>query len=67
LGLIGAGSMHPEVLQEHIQKCKKATNKPFGVNVSMLYSNLNEIIKIIVDEGVKIVFTSAGNLKTLTP
>lgn len=66
LGLIGAGSMYPEVLREHIQKCKKATDKPFGVNVPMLYPNIEEIIKIIVDEGVKIVFTSAGNPKTRT-
>ena len=66
LGLIGAGSMYPEVLQEHIQKCKKATNKPFGVNVPMLYPNIEEIMDIIVDEGVKIVFTSAGNPKTWT-
>jgi len=66
LGLIGAGSMYPEVLREHIQKCKKATDKPFGVNVQMLYPNIEEIMKIIVDEGVKIVFTSAGNPKTWT-
>ena len=66
LGLIGAGSMYPEVLRQHIQKCKKATNKPFGVNVPMLYPNIDEIMKIIVDEGVKIVFTSAGNPKTWT-
>ena len=66
LGLIGAGSMYPEVLREHIQKCKKATSKPFGVNVPMLYPNLEEILKIIVEEGVKIVFTSAGNPKTWT-
>jgi enoyl-[acyl-carrier protein] reductase II len=66
LGLIGAGSMYPEVLREHIQKCKKATNKPFGVNVPMLYPNIEEIMQIIVDEGVKIVFTSAGNPKTWT-
>ena len=66
LGIIGAGSMYPEVLREHIQKCKKATTKPFGVNVPMLYPNVEEIIKIIVDEGVKIVFTSAGNPKTWT-
>lgn len=66
LGLIGAGSMYPEVLREHIQKCKKATNKPFGVNVPMLYPNIQEIMGIIVDEGVKIVFTSAGNPKTWT-
>jgi len=67
LGLIGAGSMYPEVLREHIQKCKKATDKPFGVNVPMLYPNIKEIMKIIVDEGVKIVFTSAGNPKSWTP
>lgn len=66
LGLIGAGSMYPEVLREHIHKCKKATSKPFGVNVPMLYPNIDEIMKIIVDEGVKIVFTSAGNPKTWT-
>jgi enoyl-[acyl-carrier protein] reductase II len=66
LGLIGAGSMYPEVLREHIQKCKKATDKPFGVNVPMLYPNIEEIMKIIVQEGVKIVFTSAGNPKTWT-
>jgi len=67
LGLIGAGSMYPEVLREHIQKCKKATDKPFGVNVPMLYPNLEEIMQILVEEGVKIVFTSAGNPKTWTP
>jgi enoyl-[acyl-carrier protein] reductase II len=66
LGLIGAGSMYPEVLREHIRKCQKATEKPFGVNVPMLYPNIEEIMKIIVDEGVKIVFTSAGNPKTWT-
>lgn len=66
LGLIGAGSMYPEVLSGHIQKCKKATDKPFGVNVPMLYPNIEEIIKIIIEEGVKIVFTSAGNPKTWT-
>ena len=66
LGLIGAGSMYPEVLREHIQKCKKATDKPFGVNVPMLYPNIEEIINIIVEEEVKIVFTSAGNPKTWT-
>lgn len=66
LGIIGAGSMYPEVLRDHIQKCKKATQKPFGVNVPMLYPNVEEIMKIIVDEGVKIVFTSAGNPKTWT-
>lgn len=66
LGLIGAGSMYPEVLREHIQKCKKATDKPFGVNVPMLYPNIEEIIQILIEEGVKIVFTSAGNPKTWT-
>lgn len=66
LGIIGAGSMYPEVLKEHIQKCKKATDKPFAVNVPMLYPNLGEIMEIIVEEGVKIVFTSAGNPKTWT-
>ncbi|CAM1364298.1 Putative dioxygenase, related to 2-nitropropane dioxygenase [Tenacibaculum litoreum] len=66
LGLIGAGSMYPEVLREHIQKCKKATDKPFGVNVPMLYPDIKKIMDIIVEEGVKIVFTSAGNPKTWT-
>lgn len=66
LGLIGAGSMYPNVLREHIQKCKKVTNKPFGVNVPMLYPNVEEIMNIIVEEDVKIVFTSAGNPKTWT-
>ena len=67
LGLIGAGSMYPEVLLEHIQKCKKATPKPFGVNVPMLYPNIEEIMQIIVAEKVKIVFTSAGNPAIWTP
>ncbi|RDI14674.1 NAD(P)H-dependent flavin oxidoreductase [Flavobacterium sp. AG291] len=66
LGIIGAGSMYPEVLREHIQKCKKATDKPFAVNVPMLYPNIEEIMNIIVEEGVNIVFTSAGNPKTWT-
>ena len=66
LGLIGAGSMYPDVLREHIQKCKTATNHPFGVNVPMLYPNIEEIMQIIIEEGVKIVFTSAGNPKTWT-
>ena len=66
LGLIGAGSMYPEVLREHIQKCKKATNYPFGVNVPMLYPNIQEIMDIIVEEKVEIVFTSAGNPKAWT-
>lgn len=66
LGLLGAGSMYPEVLREHILKCKKATDKPFGVNVPMLYPDIEKIIDIIIEEGVKIVFTSAGNPKTYT-
>ena len=66
LGLIGAGSMYPEVLREHIQKCKKATAKPFGVNVPLLYPDIEKIIQIIIEEGVKIVFTSAGNPLTWT-
>jgi enoyl-[acyl-carrier protein] reductase II len=66
LGLIGAGSMYPEVLREHIQKCKRATDKPFGVNVPMLYPEIEKIMDIIIEEGVKIVFTSAGNPKTWT-
>lgn len=66
LGLIGAGSMYPEVLKEHIQKAKKATDKAFGVNVPLLYPNVAEIMQIIVAEKVKIVFTSAGNPKTWT-
>ena len=66
LGLIGAGSMYPSVLREHIQKCKKNTNNPFGVNVPLFYPDLEEILQIIIDEGVKIVFTSAGNPKLYT-
>lgn len=66
LGLLGAGSMYPEVLREHIQKCKAATEKPFGVNVPMLYPDIDKIIQIIIEEGVPIVFTSAGNPKTYT-
>lgn len=66
LGLIGAGSMYPHVLREHIQKCKKATNKPFGVNIPLFYPNLDEILQIIIEEKVKIVFTSAGNPKLYT-
>nr|WP_068888277.1 nitronate monooxygenase [Pedobacter panaciterrae] len=61
LGIIGAGSMYPEVLLEHIQKCKKATAKPFAVNVPLLYPNVQDVMDIIVAEGVKVVFTSAGN------
>lgn len=66
LGLIGAGSMYPDILRENIQKCKQATQKPFGVNVPMLYPDIDEIIKIIIEEKIKIVFTSAGNPKTYT-
>ncbi len=66
LGIIGAGSMYPEILREHIQKCKRATSNPFAVNVPMLYPDIDEIIKIIIEEDVKIVFTSAGNPKTWT-
>jgi enoyl-[acyl-carrier protein] reductase II len=66
LGLIGAGSMHPDTLREHIQKCKAATNKPFGVNVPLMYPEIDTIMDIIISEGVKIVFTSAGNPKLWT-
>ncbi len=67
LGLIGAGSMHPEVLREHIQKCRLATSKPFGVNVPLLYPDIEKIMEIIVEEKVEIVFSSAGNPATWTP
>ena len=66
LGLLGAGSMYPEVLREHIQKCKAATTKPFGVNVPLLYPDIDKLMQIIIEEGVQIVFTSAGNPKTWT-
>lgn len=66
LGLIGAGSMYPDVLREHIQKCKKATNKPFGVNIPLFYPDLEKILEIIIEEKIKIVFTSAGNPKLYT-
>ena len=66
LGLIGSGSMYPDILREHIKKCKQATNKTFGVNIPLLYPNIEEHIKIIIEEGVKIVFTSAGNPKIWT-
>ena len=66
LGLIGAGSMYPDVFRKHVQKCKNATDNPFGVNIPMLYPNVGEIIDVIIEEGVKIVFTSAGNPKTWT-
>ncbi|UII76366.1 nitronate monooxygenase [Flagellimonas sp. HMM57] len=66
LGLLGAGSMYPDVLKEHIEKCQKATDKPFGVNIPMLYPNIEELMEVILSSGVKIVFTSAGNPKTWT-
>jgi enoyl-[acyl-carrier protein] reductase II len=66
LGIIGAGSMYPEVFREHIQKCKKATEKPFGINLPLLYSDIDQLIDIIEEEQVKIVITSAGNPKTWT-
>jgi enoyl-[acyl-carrier protein] reductase II len=66
LGLIGAGSMYPDILREHIQKCKKATDKPFGVNVPLLYPNIEKLMEIIVEEKVSIVFTAAGNPKLWT-
>ena len=66
LGLLGAGSMHPEVLREHIRKCQAATDKPFGVNVPLMYPEIETLMQIIMEEGVKIVFTSAGNPKTWT-
>lgn len=66
LGLLGAGSMHPEVLREHIRKCQAATDKPFGVNVPLMYPEIETLMQIIEEEGVRIVFTSAGNPKTWT-
>ena len=66
LGLIGSGSMYPDVLKEHIHKCKAATDRPFGVNVPLLYPDIDKHIRTIIEEGVKIVFTSAGNPKTWT-
>ncbi|MFT3843663.1 MAG: nitronate monooxygenase [Lacibacter sp.] len=66
LGIIGSGSMYPDVLREHIQKCKASTEKPFAVNVPMLYPDINQHLSVIIEEGVKIVFTSAGNPKTYT-
>lgn len=63
LGLIGSGSMYPDVLREHIRKCRAATDKPFGVNIPLMYPQIEEIMNIVVEEGVKIVFTSAGNRK----
>ena len=66
LGLFGAGSMHPEILREHIRKCRVATEFPFGVNIPLMYPQIEEIMNIVVEEGVKIIFTSAGNPKTWT-
>jgi enoyl-[acyl-carrier protein] reductase II len=66
LGIIGAGSMYPDVFREHIQKCKAATSRPFGVNLPLLYPDIDKHIQILIEEGVKIVFTSAGNPKTWT-
>ncbi|HRG53940.1 MAG TPA: nitronate monooxygenase [Bacteroidia bacterium] len=66
LGLIGSGSMYPDVLRQHIQKCKQATTKPFGVNVPLLYPDIDKLMEIIISEQVKVVFTSAGNPKTWT-
>lgn len=66
LGLLGAGSMHPDTLREHIRKCKAATDKPFGVNIPLLYPQIDEIMHLVAEEGIKIVFTSAGNPKTWT-
>ncbi len=67
LGLIGSGSMYPQVLKEHIQKCKAATNKPFGVNIPLLYPDIDKHIQVVIDEKIPIVFTSAGNPQTFTP
>ena len=66
LGLLGAGSMHPETLREHIRKCREATDKPFGVNIPLMYPEIDTLMNLVVEEGVKIVFTSAGNPKTWT-
>ena len=67
LGLLGSGSMYPDVLREHIQKCRQATDKPFGVNIPLLYADVEKHMQIVLEEGVKIVFTSAGNPRTWTP
>ncbi|WP_300110004.1 nitronate monooxygenase [uncultured Alistipes sp.] len=66
LGLLGAGSMHPDTLREHIRKCRQATDRPFGVNVPLMYPEIEKVMQILVDEGVRIVFTSAGNPKLWT-
>lgn len=65
LGLIGAGSMHPEILREHIRKCRVATEFPFGVNIPLMYPQIEEIMNIVVEEGVKIIFTSAGESENM--
>jgi enoyl-[acyl-carrier protein] reductase II len=67
LGLLGSGSMYPDVLREHIQKCRQATDKPFGVNIPLLYADVEKHMQIVLEEGVKVVFTSAGNPRTWTP
>lgn len=66
LGLIGSGSMYPDILRTHVRKCKQATDKPFGVNLPLIYPDMDEIVQIVIEEGVKIVFTSAGNPKKWT-
>ena len=66
LGIIGAGSMNPETIIKHISKCKKATSKPFGVNVPLLYPEMDQVMKILIDQQISIVFTSAGNPNTWT-
>ena len=66
LGLIGAGSMYPKILREHIKKCKAATGKPFGVNLPLIYPQMDEIVDVVIEEGIRIVFTSAGNPKKWT-
>lgn len=67
LGLIGSGSMYPDVLRHHIQKCRAATNKPFGVNIPLMYADVEKHMQVIIEEEVKVVFTSAGNPKAFTP
>ena len=67
LGLLGAGSMHPETLEEHIVKMKSATDKPWGVNLPLMYPEMENVVEMIIRHGVKIVFTSAGSTKKLTP
>ena len=67
LGLLGAGSMHPETLQEHIGKMKTATDKPWGINIPLMYPEIDRLMKIVTDSGVRVVFTSAGSPKRFTP